>query len=105
MGFEGDTPEEQNANQREYILGIGENLFDSQIDQYLPKEQLKLNFNFDANSEGIHLQELGSEEARALLWPKLEEKYREKEVQLGVEALHNLERYMMLNIVDAQWKD
>jgi preprotein translocase subunit SecA len=118
MGFEGDTPEEQNANQREYILGIAENLFDSLIDQYMPKErradewdinglkdQLRLTFNFDADTERVHLQELGSEEARAVIWPKLEEKYQDKEVQLGVEAMHNLERYIMLNIVDAQWKD
>jgi len=118
MGFEGDTPEEQNANQRENILEIAEDLFDSLIDQYMPKEQradewdinglrdqLRLTSNFDPDSEGVHLQELGSEDARAVIWPKLEEKYREKEVQLGVEAMHNLERYIMLNIVDAQWKD
>jgi preprotein translocase subunit SecA len=39
------------------------------------------------------------------IWPKLEEKYKQKEVQLGLEALRNLERYIMLNIEDAQWKD
>jgi preprotein translocase subunit SecA len=113
-----DTPEKQNANQREYILGIAENLFDSLIDEYMSKEQradewdinglrdqLRLTFNFDADTEGVHLQELGSDEARAVIWPKLEEKYREKEVQLGVEALHNLERCIMINIVDAHWKD
>ena len=26
-------------------------------------------------------------------------------MQLGVDAMRNLERYIMLNIVDAQWKD
>ncbi|HVG18593.1 MAG TPA: preprotein translocase subunit SecA, partial [Blastocatellia bacterium] len=118
LGFEGDTPEEQNASQREHILGIAEDLLDGLIEQYMPKElrpdewdvaglkeQLRLVFSFDADQEGINFAEVGPEEARDLIWPKLEAKYEEKEVQLGVEAMHNLERYIMLNIVDAQWKD
>ena len=118
IGFEGDTPEEQSTNQRDYILGIAEDNFHGLIDQYMPKEQradewdivglkeqLRLNFGFDADGEHLDLAEMGPEEARAVIWPKIEEKYKEKEVQLGVEALRNLERYIMLNIVDAQWKD
>ncbi|HEX8088310.1 MAG TPA: preprotein translocase subunit SecA [Blastocatellia bacterium] len=118
MGFEGDTPEEQNASQREHLLGIAEDLLDGLIEQYMPreqrpdewditglKEQLRLIFGFDADHEGVNFAELGPDEARGLIWPKLEAKYEEKEVQLGVEAMHNLERYIMLNIVDAQWKD
>ena len=118
IGFEGDTPEEQSTNQRNYILGIAEDNFDGLIEQLMPKEQrpdewdiiglkeqLRLNFGFDADAEHLDLPEMGPEEARAVIWPKLEEKYKEKEVQLGVEALRNLERYIMLNIVDAQWKD
>ena len=118
IGFEGDTPEQQNASQREYILGIAEDLFESIIEQYLSKdlrpdewditglkEQLRLIFSFDADQEGVNFADIGPEEAKELIWPKLEAKYEEKEVQLGVEAMHNLERYIMLNIVDAQWKD
>jgi preprotein translocase subunit SecA len=118
IGFEGDTPEEQSTNQRDYILGIAEDNFHGLIDQYLPKEQradewdiaglkeqLRLNFGFDADGEHLDLAEMGPEEARVVIWPKIEERYKEKEVQLGVEALRNLERYIMLNIVDAQWKD
>jgi len=118
IGFEGDTPEEQSTNQREYILGIAQDNFEGLIDQYMPKEQradewdivglkeqLRLNFGFDADGEHLDLAEMGPEEARAVIWPKIEENYKEKEVQLGVEALRNLERYIMLNIVDAQWKD
>jgi preprotein translocase subunit SecA len=118
MGFEGDTPEEQNASQREHILGIAEDLLDGLIEQYMPreqrpdewditglKEQLRLIFGLDADQERINFADLGPDEARDLIWPKLEAKYEEKEMQLGVEAMHNLERYIMLNIVDAQWKD
>ncbi|MFP5263783.1 MAG: preprotein translocase subunit SecA [Blastocatellia bacterium] len=118
MGFEGDTPEEQNASQREHILGIAEDLLDGLIEQYMPreqrpdewdvtglKEQLRLIFGLDADQEHINFADLGPDEARDLIWPKLEAKYEEKEMQLGVEAMRNLERYIMLNIVDAQWKD
>jgi preprotein translocase subunit SecA len=118
IGFEGDTPEEQSANQREYILGIAQDNFDGLIDQYMPKEQrpdewdltglkeqLRLNFGFDVDGEHLGLAEMGPDEAQEVIWPKIEEKYKTKEVQLGVEALRNLERYIMLNIVDAQWKD
>jgi preprotein translocase subunit SecA len=118
IGFEGDTPEEQSTNQREYILGIAQDNFDGLIDQYMPKEQrpdewdltglkeqLRLNFGFDADAEHLGLAEMGPEEAGEVIWPKIEERYKTKEVQLGVEALRYLERYIMLNIVDAQWKD
>jgi preprotein translocase subunit SecA len=118
IGFEGDSPEEQSTNQRNYVLGIAEDNFEGLIDQYMPKdqrpdewdivglkEQLRLNFGFDAEAEHLELAEMGPEEAREVIWPKIEERYKEKEVQLGVEALRNLERYIMLNIVDAQWKD
>ena len=67
--------------------------------------QPALRFGFDAEAEHLDLAEMGPEEARDVIWPKIEERYKEKEVQLGVEALRNLERYIMLNIVDAQWKD
>ena len=118
LGFEGDTPEEQSENQRMYIVGIAEDIFQGLIDQYMSKEQrpdewdirglkeqLRLNFAFDPDAEQLDLAEMGPEETREIIWPKIDEKYKEKEVQLGVEALRNLERYIMLNIVDAQWKD
>ena len=118
IGFEGDTPEEQSTSQRNYVLGTAQDLFDGLIDQFMPKdqrpdewditglkEQLRLTFGFDPVAEHLSLVDMNPEEAREVIWPKLEEKYKEKEVQLGVDALRNLERYIMLNIVDAQWKD
>jgi preprotein translocase subunit SecA len=118
MGFEGETPEDQNANQRLYILSIAEGLFEGLIEQYMSKEidpgewdiaslkeQLRLVFAFDVDREGVSLETMAPQEASELIWSKLTEKYQEKEVQMGVEALRNLERYIMLNIVDAQWKD
>ena len=118
MGFEGATPEEQNANQREYLLGIAESILDGLIDQYMSKdsrpdewdltglkEQLRQVFAYDPDQEALRLEESSPDEARDAIWPRLEERYKEKEVMVGVEAIRGLERYIMLNIVDAQWKD
>jgi preprotein translocase subunit SecA len=48
---------------------------------------------------------MSPQEARDSVWTRLEEKYTEKEVQMGSSSLRGLERYIMLNIVDQQWKD
>ena len=39
------------------------------------------------------------------IWKKASEVYAEKEQLIGSEALRAYERYIMLNIIDAQWKD
>jgi preprotein translocase subunit SecA len=117
-GFEGTTPEEQRENQREYILGLAEDTFYGLVDQYMSKElrpdqwdttalkeQLRLQLGFDVEQESVRLEELNAEEAHDAIWPRIEAKYKEKETLIGVDALRNLERYIMLNYVDAQWKD
>jgi preprotein translocase subunit SecA len=118
-GFEGESIEERNANQREYILGfIAQDTFEGLIDQFMVKdvrpedwdlvglkEQLRLIFNFDVDKAGINLEDMGPKEAEEVLWSEIEKSYGEKEVQVGVEAMRSLERYIMLNIVDSQWKD
>jgi preprotein translocase subunit SecA len=118
MGYYGETPEKQAETQREDILGRAEDLLADLVEQYMPRQQaphewdlvafkdeLRKIYNFDVDQEHIKLEELSPEEAQETLWSRLEAKYAEKEVQIGVEAMRNLERYIMLNIVDAQWKD
>jgi preprotein translocase subunit SecA len=117
MGFEGDTPEEQMENQRRHVLDMAEDILDGLVETYLSKdlrpdqwdlvglkEQLRLIYGFDPDREGINLEEMNTDEARDTLWQRLEEKYAEKEVQVGVAAMRNLERWIMLNNVDQQWK-
>ncbi|HKQ04471.1 MAG TPA: preprotein translocase subunit SecA [Blastocatellia bacterium] len=117
-GYYGETPEQQSQSQREDILGRAEDLLDDLIGQYMPREQaphewditgfkeeLRKVFDFEVDQEHIRLEELSPEGAQEKLWQRLEARYAEKEVQIGVEAMRNLERYIMLNIVDAQWKD
>jgi preprotein translocase subunit SecA len=117
-GFNGDSIEERNNSQREYILSVAQETFETLVDQYMLKdvrpedwdivgfkEQLRLLFGFDAESKGFHIEAMGPQEADEKLWPEIENAYAEKEIQVGAEAMRSLERYIMLNIVDSQWKD
>jgi preprotein translocase subunit SecA len=117
MGFEGETPEEQQQNQRRHVLEMAEDILDGLVDQYMSKdlrpdqwdmagfkEQLRLIYGFDPDREGVDLADMNTDEARDALWQRLEEKYAEKEVQVGAAAMRNLERWIMLNNVDQQWK-
>ncbi|MER3429029.1 MAG: preprotein translocase subunit SecA [Pyrinomonas sp.] len=103
---------------REYILGIARDLLSDLTKQYLNpdvspdewdvvdyKAQLKSIYGFDADAEGIDFERMNSREIEEAIWEKLEAKYAEKEAQVGPEAMRTYERIIMLNIIDAQWKD
>ncbi|CDM64672.1 preprotein translocase subunit SecA [Pyrinomonas methylaliphatogenes] len=103
---------------REYILGIARDLLSDLTKQYLDpdvspdewdiadyKAQLKSIYGFDADAEGIDFERMNSREIEEAIWQKLEAKYAEKEAQVGPEAMRTYERIIMLNIIDAQWKD
>ncbi|HWN08402.1 MAG TPA: preprotein translocase subunit SecA [Pyrinomonadaceae bacterium] len=69
------------------------------------KIQLKTIYDFDSEKENLTFQSLASEEVVDVVWQKLKIKYAEKEQQIGPEAMRTYERIIMLNIIDAQWKD
>jgi preprotein translocase subunit SecA len=76
---------------------------DWDIDNY--KIQIKTIYDFDADAERIDIPNMTSEEVTDGIWEKLKVKYAEKEQQIGPEAMRTYERIIMLNIIDAQWKD
>ncbi|MCV6021988.1 hypothetical protein OFO93_36360, partial [Escherichia coli] len=45
------------------------------------------------------------EEIEEAIWRKAISNYEEKEKLAGAESLRAYERYIMLNIIDSQWKD
>ena len=69
------------------------------------KLQIKTIYDFDADAEGVDIPNLASAEVTDAIWEKLKVKYAEKEQQIGPEAMRTYERIIMLNIIDAQWKD
>jgi preprotein translocase subunit SecA len=111
----------EEPDQREYLLGetgVARDLLSDLTKQYLNpdvapddwdvinyKVQLDSIYDFDADAEGIDFANSTSEEIEQAIWEKLKARYAEKEQQIGVEAMRTYERIIMLNIIDAQWKD
>jgi preprotein translocase subunit SecA len=111
----------EEPDQREYLLGetgVARDLLADLTKQYLNPDvspddwdienyavQLNSIYDFDVDAEGINFEEWGSEAIEKAVWEKLKNKYAEKEQQIGVEAMRTYERIIMLNIIDAQWKD
>ena len=76
---------------------------DWDVDNY--KIQVKTIYDFDADSEGLDIPNMSSQEVVDAIWERLKVKYETKEQQIGPEAMRTYERIIMLNIIDAQWKD
>ncbi|HJS23156.1 MAG TPA: preprotein translocase subunit SecA [Pyrinomonadaceae bacterium] len=76
---------------------------DWDVDNY--KIQIKTIYDFDADSEHVDIPNMTSQEVVDAIWERLKIKYQRKEEQIGPEAMRTYERIIMLNIIDAQWKD
>jgi preprotein translocase subunit SecA len=76
---------------------------DWDIENY--KLQIKTIYDLDADAEAIDIPNYTSQEVADVIWEKLKVKYAQKEQQIGAEAMRTYERIIMLNIIDAQWKD
>jgi preprotein translocase subunit SecA len=111
----------EEPDQREYLLGekgVARDLLADLTKQYLNAEaspedwdvenyriQLQSVYDFDAEAENIDFQNWTTDEIEEAVWERLKAKYAEKESAIGEEAMRTYERIIMLNIIDAQWKD
>jgi preprotein translocase subunit SecA len=114
----------EEPDQRDYLMGdppssgVAYDLLSDLTKQYLNpdaspddwdtdnyKIQIKTIYDLDADSEGINFGSFTSPEVADVIWEKLKVKYAHKEQQIGPEAMRTYERIIMLNIIDAQWKD
>jgi preprotein translocase subunit SecA len=111
----------EEPDQREYLVGersVARDLLSDLTKQYLNpnaseddweienyKIQIHSVYGLDLETEGIDFRLSSSEEIETQVWEKLKAKYSLKEKQIGDEAMRTYERIIMLNIIDAQWKD
>src|SRR2546430_14739073 len=58
-----------------------------------------------AQLEALKLDEMNSDEIGDAVWALIKSSYEEKEKLVGTDLLRRVERDIMLQIVDAQWKD
>ena len=111
--------EEEITDIRGYVMATAEELFDEKIDEFIgpevesedwdiPALQRELSQLFaigDEDYKGINAAEMSSDELRDALWAKVVAKYVDKENIVPREILTKVERDLMLQIVDQQWKD
>jgi len=103
-------------NTREYLMDLAEDSLDAMIDTYAPRqadfeqwdvEALKREASrmFALDPASFDFSDRTSDEIRDAIWAKAVESYDEKEKLVGREILQRVERDIMLQIVDQQWKD
>ncbi len=109
-------------NHREYLLGengVARDLLADLTHQYLNPNILTDNWDVDtyaaeiqsiyavdpAVDAGVDFKRMGAQAVEDQIWKKAIENYDEKEKLAGAEQLRAYERYIMLNIIDSQWKD
>src|SRR5688572_2713506 len=114
---EGDEFNE--VDTRAYLLMLAEDILDDAIEAYAGKamepedwdlDALKMDmsrvFGLDAGDyAAIKFDQKSADEIRDALWERIQKKYDAKETLVGAEAMRQVERFVMLETVDRQWKD
>jgi preprotein translocase subunit SecA len=111
--------EDEVADTRGYVMATAEELFDDKIEQYIGKDVDDDDWDLQAlkrevtqvfalserDYEDVGLADKSADEIRDDLWERIVAKYEEKEKIVPAELMRRVERDLMLQIVDAQWKD
>ncbi len=107
---------------REYLLGetgVARDLLADLTHQYLNPQVTPDNWDIDtyaaeiesiyavdpAADANVDFKRMNAQEIEDAIWKKAVANYDEKEKAVGAEQLRAYERYIMLNIIDSQWKD
>lgn len=111
--------ETEKVDTRQYLMTLGEEALDEALESACGPQVDPEDWNIDevtkftselfgltsSELETLDLQDLNVEGIHETLWHRVCEKYEEKEKTLESSLLRQLERDVMLQIVDAQWKD
>ena len=111
--------EGEELDTRRYLMTLAEDLLDDAIETYAGRETdaeewdldaLRLDmtrvFGLDAEDyAAADFADKTSDEIRDALWQRISKKYEDKEQIVGAGILRRVEREIMLQIVDTQWKD
>ena len=108
----------EGKDQRDYVLGIAEDVAREMVNTYCPKEQhpaqwntaqflaeVHSQFGIDAKTAGADPTALNHEELSDAIANAVAQRYAEKEKQFSPDLLRWLERRIILDVVDSQWKD
>jgi preprotein translocase subunit SecA len=107
---------EEMIGRRDYLMSLAEDLLDSIVETYAPRQADYEQWDLDALKReanrvfGIEMASIdvagkSSDEIREDLWAEIEKSYHDKETVVGRDVLERVERDIMLQVVDTQWKD
>jgi preprotein translocase subunit SecA len=108
----------EGKDQRDYVLGIAEDLARELVNTFCPREQhpdqwnttqfiaeFNAQFGFDAKAAGVDPGALAHDALSDAAAEAVVKRYEERETQFGADLMRWLERRIILDIVDSQWKD
>jgi preprotein translocase subunit SecA len=108
----------EGRDQKEFVLERAQAIADELVETYCPRDQHPDQWNATQfcnevlNQYGIELKAAGIDPhlfnhdgLAEALWEKVIARYQEKEATFSAPTLRWLERHILLDIVDAQWKD
>jgi preprotein translocase subunit SecA len=108
----------EGRDQKEFVLERAEAIVNELVETYCPREQhpdqwnvtqfaneMLNQFGLDLKATGVDVAELGHDGLAETLLEKARARYEEKENLFSAATLRWLERHILLDIVDAQWKD
>ncbi|MEQ1572765.1 MAG: preprotein translocase subunit SecA [Vicinamibacterales bacterium] len=111
--------EDELTDTRGYVLALAEDLVDDMVDRFMAKDSDPEEWDMDAFErevsrvfglepqavEALDIDNKNSEEIGDAVWEAVKASYDAKEALVGADLLRRVERDIMLQIVDAQWKD
>ena len=111
--------EEETVNTKHYALALAEEILEDIVDRYAGKQvdiddwdvpaiirETTRVFGIDPKDlESLDLGSKSADDITDAIWDVAKGGYERKEQSIGGELLRRLERDIMLQIVDAQWKD
>jgi preprotein translocase subunit SecA len=102
---------------KEYILNAAADIVEFLVDTHIPEDarehpnETELNaelfdfFGVDLKSAGVDLSTMPRETAKQRLIEAVNKRYEEKEAVVGPEMMRLHEKYLLLQVIDQQWKD
>ncbi len=111
--------EDELTDTKGYLLTLAEDIVDDLVDRYAGKaldpeewdvdaleREVSRVFGLDQEQlDALGFDEKGSADIADAIWERAKASYEEKEQMVGPDLLRRVERDIMLQIVDTQWKD
>ncbi|HEY6267746.1 MAG TPA: preprotein translocase subunit SecA [Candidatus Acidoferrum sp.] len=108
----------EGKDQRDYVLGIAEDVVRELAETFCPSEQhpdqwnttqflaeSNAQFGIDMKAAGADPATMSHEQLSNAAAEAVQKRYEEKEKQFGADLMRWLERRIILDVVDSQWKD